>query len=123
MKIEFDVEASGFTLGALLEALTVINVGLLEKSSFPPLYQSGVRYRREPKGSERWKRITRTFRDGHGDCEDLAAWRAAELRQAGELGAVAIALRTGPKLWHAVVWRENGDVEDPSRKLGMKGRG
>jgi hypothetical protein len=118
----FDVVARGDTLAHLLEALTLVNCVLLGEEALPPLYESGVSYRRESRGTEHWKTAPRTFLEGHGDCEDLAAWRAAELRRAGETTAKAVPIRINGRLWHAVVWRANGDVEDPSKKLGMKGR-
>ena len=121
MNISISVGAAQDTLNVLLEALTKVNLIKMRKKRLPPLYESGVVYRKEPPGSERWIPAPRVYRAGHGDCEDLAAWRAAELRLAGEKRALAIAVRTGPKMWHAVVWRANGVIEDPSRALGMKG--
>ncbi len=87
---------------------------------FPPLYETGVRYVREPRGQERWLPPSEVLRRGQGDCEDLAAYRAAELRLTGEdPHAEARVVRTGPRTWHAVVLREDGDWEDPSAGLGM----
>ena len=80
-----------------------------------PLYKSGVRYRRER--GEDWllpSQIT-TF----ADCEDLAAWRAAELQLRG-IDAQPTIKRTGPRTWHAVVQWPDGRIEDPSKRLGMK---
>lgn len=51
----------------------------------PPLYLSGVRYREEPPGHEDWIDAPGVLQQGHADCEDLAAWRAAELRVAGRM--------------------------------------
>jgi hypothetical protein len=92
----------------------------LAGGGFPPVYQSGVRYRREPRGSERWQTPSQTLQRGEGDCEDLAAWRAAELRVSGEDPAArAVVVRSGPRTWHAVVARGDGSFEDPSAALGM----
>lgn len=59
------------------------------------------------------------------NCDDLAPWRCAELRNAGEHAKIRITWRehplTGQKVFHVVVRRENGEVEDPSLKLGMLG--
>lgn len=86
---------------------------------FPSLYDAGVRYQREV-GTERWLTPSQTFAAGRGDCEDLASWRAAELRVSGEdPEARARVLRSGPRTWHAVVERGDGTLEDPSRELGM----
>ena len=58
---------------------------------------------------------------GWGDCEDLAAWRAAELRKSGEDPRAHVAVyQSGPRRYHAIVGRGDGTTEDPSRKLGMK---
>lgn len=87
----------------------------------PPLYRSGVRYRRETPGTESWDTADRCMRRGWGDCEDLAAWRAAELRvSGGDPGAhVTIVPTSHARQWHAVVRRGDGRLEDPSRRLGM----
>jgi type II secretory pathway pseudopilin PulG len=83
----------------------------------PPIYAAGVRYiRRDP--GERWQTPTETKRRGGGDCEDLATWRAAELRLHGEPARV-IVYRSAPGVLHAVVRRGDGRIEDPSRRLGM----
>lgn len=88
--------------------------------AFPTLYTSGVRYERERGGTEHWLLPSQTYAAGRGDCEDLASWRAAELRVTGEdEGARARVIRSGPRTWHAVVERSDGRIEDPSRALGM----
>ena len=51
----------------------------IDGRKIPPLYRAGVRYVRE-EGTEIWKDPVETFADGFGDCEDLAIWRTAELR-------------------------------------------
>src|SRR5262245_56214121 len=86
--------------------------------SIPPLYSSGVRYKNEPR--DVWKHAADVLHDGNGDCEDLAAYRAAELRVSGEdPGASVCTYQSGPKRYHAVVKRGDGTLEDPSRVLGM----
>lgn len=122
MRIEVrDIPPNAATLAALLEGFVRLNVWLLANhSQLPPLYGAGVRYEREA-GTEIWKPAPRVFSDRFGDCEDLAAWRAAELRLAGEdARAIATRLHSGSRVWHAVVQRANGDIEDPSLALGMK---
>jgi hypothetical protein len=86
------------------------------------LYDAGVRYKRERAGRERWKTWEELLRDHEGDCEDLAAARAAELRASGEPGARAFAREVRPGRFHAVVRRADGRTEDPSRQLGMGAR-
>lgn len=110
-------------LAILLEALTRINADyLLRHPSTPQLYQSGVRYRREPPGSERWLSVPAILRTGFGDCEDLACWRAAELRIRGiraKAFPTLVPSVSGRELWHIKVGVLGGEVEDPSKKLGM----
>jgi len=108
-------------IDAALSGLQSLAEMELLSGGFPPLYESGVRYRREPRGSERWQTPSQTLARGEGDCEDLAAWRAAELRVSGEdLAARAVVVRSGPRTWHAVVQRGDGSFEDPSAALGME---
>lgn len=94
----------------------------LRENRLPELYRSGVRYRAEPPGSERWQLPMETLWRKHGDCEDLAAWRAAELVVSGQdVRARAVLRRIRPGLMHCLVLRGDGTIEDPSRLLGMKG--
>lgn len=99
--------------------LVAMNQALLARGGIPALYSSGVSYRQEH--PDVWSTCDLVLARGFGDCEDLAAWRAAELRQAGE-NAIADVYRTGHRRWHCIVRRENGSIEDPSRRLGMGGK-
>ncbi len=92
----------------------------------PLLYESGVRYREEPwnaKGArvEEFADIPTVLARKWGDCDDLAPWRVAELRAMGEPAKIRITWKTLPsgRLFHVVVRRADGSVEDPSRILGM----
>lgn len=89
----------------------------------PLLYNAGVRYQRERPGKEDWQLPTTTLRLGVGDCEDLAAWRTAELWNQGEAGARVFLKRVNPRLRHIQVLRADGTIEDPSKLLGMGGNG
>ena len=120
------IETSRLTpsvLDHLCEALARIDVDHLRAApSLPSLYRSGVRYRAEPPGSERWADIPTILARGGGDCEDLTAWRVAELRMSGEVGARATSIwQPTPQglLVHVLVRRGDGRLEDPSRLLGM----
>ena len=104
-------------LGALAAHVDACVRDLRRSPGLPPLYASGVRYRREDP-DERWKLPSETFADGGGDCEDLASWACAAHRVAGRSCRV-IVKRTGPNVLHAVVEHANGRIEDPSRRLGM----
>lgn len=116
-------------IDAALEGLTrVAEVQLRESAErgrpIPPLMQSGVRYRAEPPGQEVWCTPLECLRQGHGDCEDLAAWLAAEYRAAG-IRARAGCYAPRPGLVHCVVYVERGGRiarVDPSRELGMGGK-
>lgn len=82
----------------------------------PPLLRSGVVYRREASGHERWLLPHEVMARGAGDCEDLAAWLAAELRLKGVPAEFAV-VASGPGRWHAVVKMPDGRIADPSRLL------
>ena len=110
-------------LSVLLGALTRINVAYLTRHpATPALYRAGVRYRAERWRQEDWQDIPTTLKRRQGDCEDLACWRAAELRVAGDPGAQAVfrvrATNAGP-LFHILVRHGSGRIEDPSKLLGM----
>ncbi len=114
----FRVPARADAFEAALEGLTRVNQGLMERGNIPTLYEAGVRYRNEPK--DVWKHAVDVGSDGYGDCEDLAAYRAAELRHTGEdPGAYVTTYQSAPNRYHAVVARTGGALEDPSRVLGM----
>lgn len=89
----------------------------------PRLYQSGVRYRLEPPGTEDVADIEVLLDRGWGDCAQLCAWRVAELRVLGEPAKIRIQWKVRPdgkKLFHVLVRRADGRIEDPSTILGMK---
>ncbi|MEZ4447688.1 MAG: hypothetical protein R3B72_51910 [Polyangiaceae bacterium] len=107
----------------LCEALVAINVDYLRAAPHTPsLYAAGVRYEREPRGQEKWAAIPVVRARAAGDCEDLACWRVAELRVGGDVSARAVwrSQRT-PRGWlyHVLVQHGDGQIEDPSRRLGM----
>lgn len=78
---------------------------------FPLLYKSGVEYQREPwTDHEEFADMATVLRRGWGDCDDLAAWRAAELQEMGEEADVHIYWRprnrkTGQLTMHVEVRR------------------
>lgn len=117
-------------LNALLECLVQLNVALMRSQKFPPLYTTRVRYRQEPLGQENWRDAALVLRDGFGDCEDLAAYRVAELRVMHQLPArcvfrwkmFVVGGKSRVKLYHILVGvPHNGKllIEDPSKRLGM----
>ena len=122
MRITFSLIADPPLLMAALEGLTAVNAVLLARAArpVPRLYDSGVRYKREAPGREDWLHVGQVLKRKSGDCEDLSAWRAAELRVYDAEPARVVVIRTGPRTLHAVVQRADGRVEDPSRLLGMR---
>lgn len=112
-------------LEAMAEGLVLLNVFYMEHAldrgvALPELYESGIVYRREPKGREWWEAavdILGLVADRSGDCEDLAAYRAAELRVFDGEDAIVRVVRTSRGTFHAVVERGDGEIEDPSRIL------
>ena len=122
MRVSIKVAGTRAHLTALLSGLVALNGVILDDMRNPPcLYSAGVRYVAEPPGFENWLSLDQVIRAGKGDCEDLAAWRTAELRRIG-VDARAIVIRTGRKKFHAVVQWRDGRIEDPSVKLGMRTR-
>lgn len=96
----------------------------------PPLYQSGIRYERDTckvgarsiRGAcEPFKTPLEVLRIRKADCDDLGIYRAAELIKRGDRKARALAVRSPGVGWHVVVRRGDGTIEDPSKRLGMKG--
>lgn len=113
-------------LGHLLGLAVVSYIDLLEAAQqgtpFPPLYEAGVKYTREPEGSEVWQTWRFVFATKKADCEDLSGARTAELWAAGETAARPTVKRISPRLRHIMVRRADGTIEDPSLILGMHER-
>lgn len=108
------------TILILLNALVAINIEWLkEHPRTPPLYQSGIRYQHET--VENWQAIPELLASKRGDCEDLACYLAAELRVKGIAARPFLKSKTrdGFTLFHVVVQLPNGQILDPSRRLGM----
>jgi hypothetical protein len=118
------------SLQLLCELVHGLNVLYLRAHpTTPRLYQSGVVYRREPRGcddtacrEERWCTIPVTLGQGWGDCDDLAPWRSAELEVRERVPARPRVVRVPSargRRWHVVVEHGDGRLEDPSAALGM----
>jgi hypothetical protein len=93
------------------------------RAGIPPvtlgLHMGAIRYRRRDKG-EHWKTARELWRDGWGDCEDLAAAVAADFRVYQHRPALPILYRAHGRTWHAVVrLTDTGATVDPSRTGGM----
>lgn len=85
----------------------------------PDVYSSGVKYVREPDGREYWQTASDTYFLLEGDCEDLANTHAAWLNVYANEPARARTVKTGPRMYHAIVERADGSIDDPSAALGM----
>jgi len=108
-------------LNVLVRALCALNVlWLREHPRAPLLRASGVRYNTQPIGCERFLTVPHILARGNGDCDQLASWRAAELRERFGIKALPEVKQMGPRLWHVYVRLPNGKVEDISAHLGMR---
>lgn len=104
-----------------LQALSEYNAVLVKAGRVPPLYQSGVLYRREC--GESFQDALHALKAKWADCSNLAAWRAGELIAAGESAKIRVHWRvydSGVRRFHITVRRADGTIEDPSRILGMQ---
>jgi hypothetical protein len=111
-------------LDAALESVTRLDEQLIGSGAAPTFHEGlrarGIQWRPEPPGAERFDHAATVMSRGHGDCDDLAPWRAASMRHTGEdVGATAVVVPSGPNRWHAIVKRSDGRIEDPSREAGM----
>lgn len=111
-------------LEALLWGLAKVAELQVRRYRLPALYLSGVRYVAELKGREQWQSAVETYLTRVGDCEDLVAYRVGELWAAGRDARphVRLVSSRGFRLYHCRVWTPSG-LEDPSKVLGMKGKG
>jgi hypothetical protein len=123
LHVRIDVPPVPAAIESIAEGLVQLNLWMLEAAEVagvepPSLYDSGIRYRREPHGREHWQSAAEVTSVGGGDCEDLAAFRVAELRYYdGDPGARVRVVRTPRGSFHAIVQRGDGSYEDPSRIL------
>lgn len=104
----------------LMEALTQANLlWLREHPDAPLLYSTDVTYLAET--GEEWRDIPTLLEIGNGDCEDLACWRAAELRKAGINARPYIKWRKegASYIYHATVRHPDGKIEDAALAMGM----
>lgn len=126
-----DIEESLADLSAMLDCLISIDMTYLQRHpNTPLLYKSGVRYQDEPIGAEFWRDIPTVLRYLDADCEDLACWLVAEKRVRFGIPARPIIIPqlkpNGRFLYHINVGTPNPrapggvEVDDPSRRLGMK---
>lgn len=75
-------------------------------------------------GGEIFREIPRIIENGGGDCDNVASWRCAELRNIGINASPYITWRKrldGGTTYHVIVLWPDGSSEDPSLLLGMGG--
>lgn len=109
------------------EACIMVNQDYLREIGAPSLYASGVEYRMSYDNPTELVDIPIIIKRGYAYCLSLSCWRVAELRNSGDDRNAAIAIRwktvdvDGHKkrLFHVLVRRGNGTLEDPSKILGM----
>lgn len=124
-----------------LECLTKINQWHFRRGAAVPMESAGIRYQEEPPGREDWDDCIKVANRGWGDCEDLAAYLCAQLRELQGVDAECVIKykfvssedmrragyksnhipRDGAFLIHVLVRLPNGAILDPSEMLGMKG--
>lgn len=109
-----------------LACTVALNLHQMQRRRMPPLYQSGVRYRREtclvstlPETCERFLTYEQLLRERFGDCDDLSSARCAELICSGEDPRARARVYKTEVGYHAIVVRGDGSIEDPSALLGM----
>lgn len=125
MRITLEVPKSLELYQDALEGLTRINERMyrqarLEGKPLPSILDAAARVRYVGEyGQEDWKHVGRLLKELEGDCEDLSAARAGELRARGVAGARAVIRRITPTMTHAFVALPGDRYEDPSRRLGM----
>ena len=109
-------------LDAALEVSTRAHEALAHRGMLPSLDDSirrGLRWKPEPfTDGEHFDLAPEAIARGWADCDDLAPWRAAELRAKG-INAQAVVIPSGPNRWHALVRMPNGEMTDPSKDAGM----
>jgi hypothetical protein len=123
VRAQTNEELEGLVYGLALQNLAQMRA---RGGSIPRLYESGVRYALEPRGSDHWQSCIEALHLGELDCEDAAAWLVAEKIYRAERGLPGGDAKawprirfTGPLMRHVTVVMGDGTIEDPSRKLGM----
>jgi hypothetical protein len=123
---KLEPELVALLAGTYLRGVVLRNRIAIRRGEVGSLYHSDVEYEREPWAGEfeEFADCLTVDRRGWGDCDDLVAWRVAELQELGERADVSIScpypFRKRGILYHAQVRRGDGSLEDPSARLGMR---
>jgi hypothetical protein len=132
MRVIADIPSDGasgeLVMGAAraIELVVGINLLIMKRLRVPSLYTTDVVYRLEPPGPEEIANCLQVLGKAPrvnnipgpwGDCDDLVAYRVAELRFRGEKAVPRIVWRKDTHLYHAQVRRGDGSIEDPSMHM------
>jgi len=131
---EADTELSRKMLLVLLETSVTLNrLWINAHPHTPEIYSSGVRYLEDHKrvwppsaATEDFCTIPEIISARVGDCDDLAPWRVADLRERyGIKCRPWIRWRDyqGITVYHVLVQYADDRIEDPSKVLGMGSEG
>jgi len=124
-------DESEYVMVLLLETLVKIDqLWLRLNPDTPGIYNAGVRYIPESDGSEEWNAIPEIKREQGSDCEDLSAARTAERRERENDPDATCCYYwhklppsdlypDGLTMYHIRCRHGDGEIEDPSVKLGM----
>lgn len=97
----------------------------LAKKDAPDDIQQAFKLMADQLGAgEHFREISQILKNGGGDCDNVASWRAAELRELGIMARPYITWRKRPDggtTYHVIVLWPDGSSEDPSLLLGMGG--
>jgi predicted glycoside hydrolase/deacetylase ChbG (UPF0249 family) len=118
-----DAELLGHLHGHMLASIANLARRAAHGHALPLLYKAGVRYQREPPGSEVWQLPHESYALHTADCEDLATWFVAERHLLGDHAWQVHVKFINPTLRHILAIHDDGRLEDPSAKLGMRGPG
>jgi hypothetical protein len=128
MLIVFELDTKNKEQAAeLLCALTLLlvpeAVADIRKGKLPPLYRSGVKYNKQNPQACAFRMPSDVKKRRNGDCKQLVLWRLAELAASGEKATPRVMWLNDRKglQAHILIRRADGDLEDPSVNLGMKG--
>ena len=130
MRIVFEIEGwsknpeeNADLIRSLVTGLAKVNYAILSRGGFPFLYDSGIFYQAEPPGVETWLDVVGCLRKGATDCNNLVAWRIAELWRSKVDAQPVVSYEPnehGGYTYHVFIATEHG-TEDPSVRLGMLG--
>lgn len=125
MKVTLDLGPDVTKWIEFLKDMVKRNIRIIKNDNLPSIYDAGIEYKQENRGEENWRTADQVFSDGYGDCEDLAAYRAAELQLAGidaQPEIIPIKITNSRRSYHARVRLPDGSVDDPSITLDPRFR-